>query len=102
MLNERSRSERSIFPTSIVTIRCEVDKEKRGYGDKYGYGARYYVNNVLAHEEFYKPESDGKFTYKLDTTAFEDGKHMLYVGMCDHNQHASSAGIPVVFANASE
>ena len=85
--------------SGVVLIRCEVDKERRGYGNKVGYGVRYYVDSVLAHEEFYKPESDGRFSYKLDTTAFEDGEHTLYVGMCDHNEHSTSAGLPVVFCN---
>jgi len=85
-----------------VLIKSEVDKEKRGYGNQYGYGVRYYVDNVLAHEEFYKPESDGEFAYELDTTAFEDGGHVLYVGMCDHNEHTTSAGVRVKFDNSTK
>lgn len=82
-----------------VRIEVEVDKDKRGYGNQYGYGVRYYVDNTLAHEEFYKPECDGQFAYEFDTTAFPNGKHMLYIGMCDHNQHTTSASVPVVFDN---
>lgn len=82
-----------------VWIKAEVDKDKRGYGNQYGYGVRYYVDNTLAHEEFYKPKCD-YFAYELDTTAFEDGKHMLYVGMCDHQEHTTSAGVPIVFDNS--
>lgn len=84
-----------------VLIKAEVDKEKRGYGDKYGYGVRYYLGKALVSEEFYKPESDGKFVYELDTTAFEDGEHILYMGMCDHNQHATSAGVTVTIDNSN-
>lgn len=84
-----------------VRIETEVDKDKRGYGNQYGYGVRYYVDNTLAHEEFYKPESDGHFAYELDTTAFKDGKHTVYVGMCDHNEHTTSFGVPVVFDNST-
>lgn len=83
-----------------VRIETEVDENKRGYGNEYGYGVRYYVDGILAHEEFYKPECDGKFAYELDTTAFEDGEHMLYVGMCDHNEHTTSAGVSIVFNNS--
>lgn len=82
-----------------VAVRCEVDADRRGYGNEFGYGVRYYVDGVLAHEEFYKPECDGKFSFQLDTLAFTDGEHMLYVGMCDHHEHATSAGIQVTIAN---
>jgi hypothetical protein len=85
-----------------VTIKAEVDKDKRGYGDKYGYGVRYYVDETLAQEEFYKPECKGQFNYELDTTAFPDGEHMLYLGMCDHNQHATSSGLKVKFDNSKQ
>lgn len=83
-----------------VLIRSEVDRQKRGYGDQFGYGVRYYVDSVLANEESYKPESNGRFAYTLDTSAFEDGKHMLYVGICDHHQHATSAGVEVFIRNS--
>jgi hypothetical protein len=85
--------------SGLVWIRSEVDKQKRGYGDKFGYGARYYVDQILAKEEFYKPECDGKFAYQLDTTAFEDGEHSLQVGMCDHNEHQTSFAVKVVIKN---
>ncbi len=83
----------------LLVIRSVVDEDRRGYGNIYGYGVRYYVDSVLVREEFYKPESDGQFAYRLDTTAFEDGPHLLRVGMCDHHQHATSASVPVVFRN---
>ena len=83
-----------------VQIKAQVAKDKRGYGNQYGYGVRYYVDNILAREEFYKPECNGYFAYELDSTAFEDGKHMLYVGMCDHQEHTTSTGVPIVFDNS--
>ncbi len=86
--------------SGVVVIRSQVDEDQRGYGDIYGYGVRYYVDGVLAREEFYQPESNGTFAYRLDTTAFPDGAHLLRVGMCDHHQHASSASVPVVFSNS--
>ena len=83
-----------------VVIKAEVDKERRGYGDKYGYGVRCYLNRKLVNEQFYKPESDGKFSYPLDTTAFLDGEYMLNLGMCDHNDHGTSAGVKVTIDNS--
>jgi len=85
--------------TGKVRIKASVDKDRRGYGDKYGYGVRYYLGMDLVHEEFYEPESDGKFEYVLDTTAYENGKHIFYVGMCDHNEHATSQGVDVTIRN---
>lgn len=84
----------------LLLIRSAVDKDRRGYGNVYGYGVRYYVDGVLIREEYYKPESDGQFAYRLDTTAFADGEHLLRVGMCDHHEHATSASVPVIFRNA--
>lgn len=86
--------------SGVVWIRSVVDEEKRGYGNKVGYGVRYYVGEELAQEEFYKPESDGKFAYRLDTTAFPDGELLLQVGMCDHNEHQTSLSVRVIFDNA--
>jgi len=83
----------------LALIRSEVDKERRGYGDVYGYGVRYYVDNQLAHEEFYKPESNGQFAYQLDTTPFTDGEHEIYIGMCDHHEHVTSVRINVIIKN---
>jgi hypothetical protein len=83
----------------LLKIRSEVDEKKRGYGDVYGYGVRYYVDNQLAHEEFYKPESNGQFMYELDTTPFSDGEHEVYVGMCDHHEHVTSVKIKVIINN---
>lgn len=85
--------------SGIATVRSAVDHERRGFGDKYGYGVRYYVDNEIVHEEFYLPESGGQFLFELDTTAFDDGKHTLHVGMCDHNDHVTSHGVDVVFDN---
>lgn len=83
-----------------VVVKSFVDKERRGFGDKYGYGIRYYVDDQIVHEEFYKPESGGNFLYKLDTTAFADGKHLFYIGLCDHNDHVTSQGFDVVINNS--
>ena len=83
-----------------VLIRSKVAKDRRGYGDTYGYGVRYYIGFELVNEEFYKPESDGVFAYELDTTAFPDGENMLYLGMCDHNDHATSASVRIVIDNS--
>ena len=83
-----------------VLIRSAVDEKRRGYGDTYGYGVRYYIDYVLVNEEFYKPESGGVFAYELDTTAFPDGEHMLHLGMCDHNDHATSASVTIVIDNS--
>lgn len=86
----------------IATINSAVDKDRRGYGNKYGYGVRYYVDKQLVHEEFYKSKSGGNFKYELDTTAFDDGKHLLYIGLCDHNDHVTSQGIDIVINNFSD
>jgi len=83
------------------TVRSSVEPDRRGYGDSYGYGVRYYLDFVLVNEEFYKPESGGEFAYDLDTTAFRDGEHVLHLGMCDHNDHATSASVRIVIDNSS-
>jgi hypothetical protein len=85
-----------------VLIKSAIDRERRSFGDKYGYGVRYYVDGEIVHEEFYTPESGGRFSYELDTTGFRDGKHVLYVGLCDHNDHVTSHGVEVLFRNFSE
>lgn len=95
ILEPRPRVEAS----DLLLIRSAVDEDRRGYGDLYGYGVRYYVDGILVQEEFYQPESEGRFAYRLDTTAFADGEHLLHIGMCDHHQHATSASVPVVFRN---
>ena len=82
-----------------VIVHSAVDRERRGFGDKYGYGVRYYVDDEIIHEEFYIPESGGQFSYELDTTAYDDGEHALYVGLCDHNDHVTSHGVEVAFDN---
>ena len=85
-----------------VQLVSAVDRERRAFGNKYGYGVRYYIDDELIHEEFYTPESDGYFSYDLDTTAYEDGEHLLYIGMCDHNDHVTSHGVKVVFNNFAD
>lgn len=85
-----------------IRLVSAVDRERRAFGNKYGYGVRYYIDDELIHEEFYTPESDGYFSYDLDTTAYEDGEHLLYIGMCDHNDHVTSYGVKVVFNNFAE
>jgi hypothetical protein len=82
-----------------VIVKASVDKKRRGMADKYGYGVRYYIDDQLLHEEFYKPESGGEFSYQLDTTALDNGKHLLYVGLCDHNDHVTSYGLEVLVEN---
>jgi len=82
-----------------ITVKASVAKKRRGMGDKYGYGVRYYIDDQIIHEEFYKPDSEGEFSYQLDTTAFENGNHLLYVGVCDHNEHVTSDGLEVVIRN---
>lgn len=86
--------------SGLVTIESEVEGEKRGYGDDVGYGVRYYLDNILVQEEFYEGRSDGKFSYTMDTTAYDDGEYTLYVGMCDHHEHVTSRGYRVRIANA--
>lgn len=85
-----------------VFVRAAVDAKRRGYGDTYGYGVRYYIDRVLINEEFYKPESGGNFVYEMDTTAFPDGEHVLHLGMCDHNDHGTSASARIVIDNSGE
>ncbi len=85
--------------SGIVEIIAQVDEEKRGYGNIYGYGVRYYIDAVLINEEFYKPESNGRFSYKFDTTPYDNGKHTLYVGMCDHFQHTTSSKVVIYINN---
>lgn len=85
-----------------IVISSSVDKKRRGYGDKYGYGVRYYIDDQIIHEEFYKPESEGNFLYEIDTTAFEDGEHLFYIGLCDHNDHTTSQGFEVVINNSGK
>ena len=82
------------------TIKAQANKERRGYADHFGYGVRYYIDYKLVNEQFYKPESDGSFSYEMDTTAFEDGEHVLHVGMCDHNDHTASASAKVRIDNS--
>lgn len=88
--------------SDIVRVDSELDEvSERGYGDKAGYGVRYYFNNILINEEFYDAKSEGRFSYEIDTTAFPDGPYTLYVGMCDHHQHVTSRGLKVIIDNSS-
>jgi hypothetical protein len=84
--------------SDMVTIESELE-DARGYGDEVGYGVRYYLDNTLLQEEFYDKKSEGKFSYIFDTTAFTDGEYTLYVGMCDHHQHATSMGYRIRIQN---
>ena len=86
--------------SGLVTIESHLEGGKRGYGDQAGYGVRYYLDNTLVQEEFYDKKSEGQFSYTLDTTAFPDGEYTLYVGMCDHHQHATSRGCKITIKNA--
>jgi hypothetical protein len=85
--------------SGIVLLEAVVSKNKRGYGNKYGYGVRYYLDRKQIAEEFYKPESDGHFYYRFDTTAFQDGEHLLTIGMCDHHEHVTSKSYKIIIKN---
>ena len=85
--------------SGLVTIESCIAEDKKAYGDEAGYGVRYYLDNTLLQEEFYDRSCDGKFSYTLDTTAFPDGEYTLYVGMCDHHQHATSSGYNIKIKN---
>jgi hypothetical protein len=82
-----------------VTVLSELDGAK-AYGDKAGYGVRYYLDSSLLQEEFYDRACEGKFSYLLDTTALQDGEYTLYVGMCDHHQHVTSRGYKIKIDNS--
>ncbi|MBI5575758.1 MAG: hypothetical protein HY896_05285 [Deltaproteobacteria bacterium] len=87
--------------SGVVTIESELaDLSKLGYGEEVGYGVRYYLDHTLVEEEFYDKKCEGKFSYKMDTTAYPDGVYTLYVGMCDHHQHATSTGCRIRIKNS--
>lgn len=86
--------------SGLVKIESELaDWSEKGYGEEVGYGVRYYLDHNLVEEEFYDKKSNGKFSYTLDTTAYPDGEYNLYVGMCDHHQHATSRGCKIKIKN---
>ncbi len=86
--------------SGLVDIESELmDRSKLGYGEEVGYGVRYYLDHTLVEEEFYDKKCGGKFLYTLDTTAFANGEYTLYVGMCDHHQHATSRGCKIRINN---
>ncbi|UCG59481.1 MAG: hypothetical protein JSU70_08200 [Phycisphaerales bacterium] len=85
--------------SGVVTIEAEVAKDARGYGDKTGYGVRWMIDQQLVAAEYYEKESNGKFVYALDTTAFRDGEHVLRVSCCDHYDHIGVIGSKVAFHN---
>lgn len=86
--------------SGVVTVNSHLkNEESRGYGDKVGYGVRHYLNNILVSEEFYDAKCKGNFSCDIDTTAFPDGEYTLYVGMCDHHQHATSRGCKITLKN---
>ena len=84
--------------SGLVVIESNL-KGAKGYGDEAGYGVRYYLDNTLVSEEFYDSACEGNFTYSLDTFSYPDGDYTLYVGMCDHHQHATSRGYKVSIRN---
>lgn len=88
--------------SGVVKVDSKLETDERGYGEKVGYGVRYYLNNILVNEEFYDAKSNGNFSYDVDTTAFPDGEYTLYVGMCDHHQHSTSRGCKVRIDNNSK
>ena len=85
--------------SGTISVKVEVDKEARGYGDQSGYGVRWMVDQRLIAGMYYEKESDGKFEFKLDTTRFSNGPHVIRVGMCDHYDHVGSTSIQVIFEN---
>jgi hypothetical protein len=85
--------------SGIVTLRVEAAKDARGYGDQTGYGVRWMVDQQLVAAQYYEKESDGKFSYALDTTAFQNGEHVLRISTCDHYDHIGLTGIRIVFDN---
>lgn len=85
--------------SGVVTIEAEAAKDARGYADKTGYGVRWMVDQQLVAAQYYEKESDGKFRYPIDTTAFRNGEHVLRVSTCDHYDHTGLVGIKVVFDN---
>jgi hypothetical protein len=87
--------------SGLVVIESELaDRSKTGYGDEVGYGVRYYLDNTLVEEEFYDRKCEGRFSYTMDTTAYPDGEYTLFVGMCDHHQHATSSGCRIKIKNS--
>lgn len=87
--------------SGLVAIESYIEGDKKGYGEKVGYGVRYYLDSMLVQEEFYDKKCDGKFSYTMDTTAFLDGDYTLYVGMCDHHQHVTSRGYKIRIKNST-
>ncbi len=85
--------------SDVVTVESELTGA-RGYGDNAGFGVRYYLDNTLVEEEFYDKKCNGLFSYDLDTTSYTDGEYTLYVGMCDHHQHATSRGYKIKIDNS--
>ena len=85
--------------SGVVAIEAEVAKDARGYGNMTGYGVRWMVDQQLVAAQYYEKESDGKFRWALDTTAFRDGEHVLRVSTCDHYDHIGLVGTKVIFAN---
>jgi hypothetical protein len=85
--------------SGVVTIEAEAAKDARGYADKTGYGVRWMVDQQLVAAQYYEKESDGKFRYAIDTTAFRNSEHVLRVSSCDHYDHTGLVGIKVVFDN---
>lgn len=99
LLRITSVKEGSVLSGLVVVESELVDRSQKGYGDEVGYGVRYYLDHTLVEEEFYDKKCEGKFSYTLDTTSYADGEYTLFVGMCDHHQHATSRGVPVRIKN---
>ncbi len=85
--------------SGTITIKVEVDKNARGYADQSGYGARWMVDQQLIAGMYYEKESDGKFEFRLDTTSFPNGPHVIRVGTCDHYDHVGATSIQLIFEN---
>jgi hypothetical protein len=101
--NKERATKRELSPDMVLTrvavIEAVVSQDARGYGDRTGFGVRWMVDQQLIAAQYYEKECGGKFTYALDTTAFEDGEHILRVSTCDHYDHIGVAGMKVVFNN---
>lgn len=83
--------------SGVVNIKARVAKDARGYGDMTGYGVRWMVDETLIGAQYYEKECDGEFEFRLDTSAFPEGPHVLRVSCCDHYDHIGVYSVRVNF-----
>lgn len=83
--------------SGVITLKSMVDGKRRGYGKEAGHGIRYYMDYDLIHEN--EEEKGPRFSFKLDTRKFGNGRHMLSVSICDHNGHVGTDTIPLNIQN---